>query len=253
MDKEEMRLDFDKYIAMVLRSDAYSAFARDLYGYDLKLINMLDRGQLERILDEIARVECGNILDVGCGTGDLLCHVAKLKKCGGLGIDFTASPASNPRFSALRGVSFRTLDIENLADIEGTYSVILAIDSLFTAEDIDGTIRDILRLREPGGTIIIAFSEYGFDERGAGLIRNGDTRIDVALRNAGIPYVAVDATADELRYWESTLELANKHKDLFVAEGSAVLCEGRLEEASYIIDMIRNGNSKRAIYLIRGS
>lgn len=63
----------------------------------------------------------------------------------------------------------------------------------------------------------------------------------------------MERSADELCYWESTLELAKKHEARFVAEGSAVLCEGRLEEASYIIDMIRNGNSKRAIYLIRGS
>ena len=52
------------------------------------MANMLEREQLQLLYTEIAGLRYSSVLDIGCGTGDLLRVITAERECTGLGIDF---------------------------------------------------------------------------------------------------------------------------------------------------------------------
>lgn len=93
------------------------------------------------------------VLDVGCGTGELVNILAGLGAKSVLGVDYSASAiAIAKRLYSRKNISFKCL---NANEVEGKYDV---ITSLGTIEHFDNPFRVVRRFRQilrPGGSIII--------------------------------------------------------------------------------------------------
>ena len=97
-----------------------------------------------------------HVLDLGCGTGDLL---ASLKPSRGVGIDFSQAMverarALNPRLTFLHG-DVEALD--DISDLNGTFDVIIMSDTIGALDDCLETFRRLHRYCEPHTRIIVTY------------------------------------------------------------------------------------------------
>ena len=251
MTKDEIINDFNEFLPTAYRSKANRAVCTELYGSSIVMANMMEREQLQRLYTEIAGLRYSNVLDIGCGTGDLLRSITAERECTGLGIDFADRAIAICNEHTGNGkLRFAALDIDELTTISETFDLIIAIDSLFLAADMQKVMRDMLNLCKKNATIIITASEYAFDESLSELIASNRTRIDVALTALQIPYAAYEYTAQETAYWQQAKSSVEKYKDEFIAEGNKSLYEGRIEEADAALAILNNNQAVRKWYVI---
>src|SRR5215831_4822973 len=99
------------------------------------------------------------VLELGCGTGDLL---AALEPCYGVGIDFGARTIERAR-ARHPGLTFMLDDVEEpaaLAGIEGPFDYIVIADTIGMFEDIDGTLRLIHQFCAPSTRVVISYYSH---------------------------------------------------------------------------------------------
>ncbi|MGI5187296.1 class I SAM-dependent methyltransferase [Promicromonospora sp. CA-289599] len=122
-----------------------------------------------------ARIGHGTrVLDVGCGSGELLEH---LQEQGAVpsGVDPAPRMAELARARAI-GVDVRLGDLERLPFDDGAFDVVLAVNAFQFAEDQDLALAEARRVLAPGGVVGLA----GWAERA----RNDLDAINVALAAA---------------------------------------------------------------------
>lgn len=96
------------------------------------------------------------ILDLGCGTGDLL---AELNPCYGVGVDFSESMLEVAR-EQYPGLHFVRGDVEyeeTLSKLEGPFDVIVLSDTIGSLDDCEQTLRNLHSLCHVDTRIIICY------------------------------------------------------------------------------------------------
>ena len=115
---------------------------------------MSDRKDLELIAD---LVPAGSrVLDLGCGTGELLAHLRDHKGCSGYGIEFDDA---NLRACVQRGVNAIQLNLEDglaLFD-DGSFDVVLQLDTLQHLRHTERMLRETARVGRIG---IVSFPNF---------------------------------------------------------------------------------------------
>ncbi len=97
-----------------------------------------------------------SVLELGCGTGDLL---ASVNPGRGVGIDFSGEMVSQARdrFSQLE---FRVGDIECLDDLDETFDIIILSDVIGLLLDIEETLRGLHRFCTSNTRIVISYYNF---------------------------------------------------------------------------------------------
>jgi SAM-dependent methyltransferase len=99
------------------------------------------------------------ILEIGCGTGDVL---AGLKPSYGLGIDF--SPAMIAQAKRLHGdLDFRVGDVEDadfIAALPGPFDVVLIVDTIGSMDDCQATLESLHRLCTRETRLVVAYYSH---------------------------------------------------------------------------------------------
>ena len=115
---------------------------------------MSDRRQLEIIAD---LVPAGSrVLDLGCGTGELLAHLRQHKACSGYGIEIDDD---NVRACIERGVNVVQFNLEDgLALFEDrSFDVVLQLDTLQHLRNTESMLRETARVGRIG---IVSFPNF---------------------------------------------------------------------------------------------
>lgn len=99
------------------------------------------------------------VLEIGCGTGELL---AVLEPSYGVGVDFGARTLerARARFPQLTFVLGDAEDAATLNAIEGPFDYIVIADAIGMFEDIDGTLRLIYQLCTPSTRLVISYYSH---------------------------------------------------------------------------------------------
>ena len=96
------------------------------------------------------------VLDLGCGTGDLL---AGLKPSYGLGVDF--SPAMVEQAGRYHpGLQFRVGDVEDedfIRSLGGPFDYILMADTIGSLEDVEATLASLHCLSDRDTRLVVAY------------------------------------------------------------------------------------------------
>jgi SAM-dependent methyltransferase len=106
-----------------------------------------------------------HLLDVGCGGGHLLAHIAA--SCPGLrlqGIDLSASQVSRARKRTLKFGGRVAIDIGSALELpyaNDTFDAVLSIASIKHWPDAQRGLREISRVLRPGGAIYVAEADRG--------------------------------------------------------------------------------------------
>lgn len=138
-------------------SSSYDAVADEYVRriYDELRHKPLDRALLEKMAIEVRDV--GPVCDLGCGPGQVARHLhehgAKVT-----GIDLSPELVRQARMLN-PGIEFRVADMAALPDSDGTWAGITAFYSLIhiPRERIAAVLREICRVLQPGGRLLIAF------------------------------------------------------------------------------------------------
>ena len=115
---------------------------------------MSDRAVMDMIA---ALVPAGSrVLDLGCGTGELLAHLQATKGCTGYGVELDDA---NVLACAQRGVNVIQLNLEEgLAIFEDqSFDVVLQIDTLQNLRNAETMLRETARVGKMG---IVAFPNF---------------------------------------------------------------------------------------------
>lgn len=92
------------------------------------------------------------LLDAGCGTG-LVSLLARLRGAHVTAIDASPGMLTVAR-ERLPGADLRAADLQSLPFADGTFDVVLAVNSLFFAPDMGKAAREVARVARPGGRVV---------------------------------------------------------------------------------------------------
>jgi SAM-dependent methyltransferase len=111
---------------------------------------------------DAARVTAGTrLLDAGCGAG-LLALLASLR-----GAEVTALDAAPGLLAVARrrlpGADVREGDLEALPFADASFDAVVAVNSVFYAEDMAAAMRELARVARPGGRVVV--TAWGPPER----------------------------------------------------------------------------------------
>lgn len=94
------------------------------------------------------------VLDVGCGTGEL---VGRLVRAGAVAAGVDPAPAMARRARERNpGATVRAGDVEHLSFEDDAFDAVLAVNSLQFADDVEDALAEVARVLVPGGRVGIA-------------------------------------------------------------------------------------------------
>ncbi len=98
--------------------------------------------------------EDSSVLEIGCGSGDLLAAVAGNKKTG---IDFSESHIAWAKEKhAGKSIDFRVMDA-NALQLEGTYDLIVLSNLVGFVEDIERVFTEVRKVCHPTTKVIVQY------------------------------------------------------------------------------------------------
>jgi SAM-dependent methyltransferase len=102
-------------------------------------------------LDAVARVAPREVLEVGCGPGELAERIERELRCAVRAIDTSERMVELAR---ARGVDARIGDVQGLPFRDGTFDCAVAAWMLYHVPDLDRGIAELGRVLRPGGRLV---------------------------------------------------------------------------------------------------
>ena len=223
--KKFVKENFDQGFIKHYKSKVFRKFCKDVHDVDFFLFSMINKYQIEVLEKEASFRQSDDVLDIGCGPGDLLEYLHDKYGFSSTGIDFAAKTIkmANERVAGKKNIVFREFDIEELSEMRERFDKIIAVDSLYFSKNLPDVIKNISGLLKPAGKAYVFFTNF------EGKIA------DEYLNKLGIRYSKIDLTEQEIMHWKKTIEIAEKYKEEFEKEGSLGIYEGRMSEAKEFI------------------
>ncbi|HQK35773.1 MAG TPA: class I SAM-dependent methyltransferase [Spirochaetales bacterium] len=238
--------EFDYKIGRLKRSKAYLDYCEEVYGYRMYLFNMMDREQLEYVFTSIPLSSSDTLLDLGCGTGQILQALAERNGCFGIGIDQLNSDVmdiSGTHTKYLRG------DIDEVNSASLSPTVTIAVDSLYFSRDLEALIGSLHSIK--GNKMYLFYSQYSFE--GSRLtkeaLKKDCTEIAAILNRLEIPYRTIEYSENERLMYERSLKALERLEEEFAIEGNADLFEEKRREQLLGRQLYATGNASRFLYI----
>jgi SAM-dependent methyltransferase len=116
-------------------------------------------GDLPRPLWDVVARRTGlgpgrRVLDAGCGSGDMLAHLAGTG-AGMSGFDPAAGMVTAARRRA-PGADIRRADLSAVPWADATFDVVVAVNAVQFADDVDAAVAELVRVCRPGGAVVLA-------------------------------------------------------------------------------------------------
>ena len=108
----------------------------------------------EALLDEIRKIPCGKLLDIGCGNGNLFKYIPD-KKYELYGVDFAENMISEAKINCGKKALFFTADAEKLPFDDNTFDIITCNASFHHYIHPNVVLKEMHRVLKKGGTLII--------------------------------------------------------------------------------------------------
>ena len=241
---EKIKQEFSRKIFGLSDSPAYLDVCEEVYGYRLPLFDMMDKEQMDYLLNTVSVSSNDTVLDLGCGNGNLLRLLVAKYGCLGVGIDLFDSSL----VSFDRGIQYICGNFEYLENYELSPTVTLSIDSLYFCTNIDKMVKQLGSY--VGNRLYLFWSQYLFDEAAdKTCLKNNHTALACALQEARIAYKAVDYSKNEYCLYVALEQALRSRRHLFESEGNLDLFEQKLEETLHGIELYEKKLASRYLYI----
>jgi len=247
ISKIKAKDDYNRLMDRATDSAAYLDYCEEIYGYRMYLFNMMDKQQLDYLFSSVAVLKSDTVLDLGCGTGSILDHLAGKYGCHGIGIDQIEHSIVKKCSEA---ISYINGDIDMLASYDLKPDITLSIDSLYFSSDLDGLIRHLKSIKN--NRLYLYNSQYIFDEARKEEIslHCDNTRIARVLQQNGMQYKTLDYSVNEHSLYEKALKVLPKYKRDFERGGNIDLYEAKLREGQSGMELYEKGLARRYLYIV---
>lgn len=239
--------EFSKKIARLTGSRTYLDYCEEVYGYRMYLFNMMDKAQLDFIINSVEISPQDKILDLGCGTGSVLNTLCSKYNCKGIGIDQLSNGVveiTNKMITYIDG------DIDRLSDYDIKPSITIAIDSLYFSRELDNLIQQLISIRN--NRLFLFYSQYALDESAVdrSMLQCDKTRLAEVLGKNCVSYETIDYSENEALLYEKSIKALLKYKKVFENEGNLDLFENKLREDMRGKEIYNKGLAKRYLYIV---
>lgn len=245
MSKDE----FSEKIGRLTKSNTYLQYCKEVYGYKEYLFNMMDKEQIDFVLNSIPISLEDTLVDLGCGPGSILNLLVAKYGCNGIGIDQLNGNIVN---CSGKLTTYINADIDRISNYSIKPTITLCIDSLYFSKDLNGLVRQLKNVEN--NRMYFFYSQYLLDEATGdkSILRSNNTKIAEALRNNGIPFKTIDFSENERSLYKNSLKALQKYRDAFKAEGNTDLYEQKYLEDLLGTDLYNRSLASRYLYIIDG-
>ena len=132
------------------------AFDRQAWTYDTARFGSHARGLYPVLLEQLVQIPHGSVLDVGCGTGELLREVGlRFPETARTGLDLSANMLAVAREKLGGAVELVQGDAERLPFADGRFEVLLCNDSFHHYPNPGAAAAEFARVLQPGGVLLL--------------------------------------------------------------------------------------------------
>lgn len=246
-NKKNSKDEFENKIGRLTKSKAYLDFCEEVYGYRMYLFNMMDKEQLDFVFNSVPMGSDDTLLDLGCGSGNILNFLVEKYGCSGIGID----QLENDDFAGKhnRSVCYIKGDIDRFSDYSLNPTVLFSIDSLYFSNDLNKLLRTLCGIQNCRKYLF--YSQYLFEDSiGDRSILHRDNTIVADILNCnGFSYETVDYSRNEQLLYEKSLKVLDKLRQDFCSEGNEDLYKSKLKETLLGKQLYDNGLASRFLYI----
>jgi len=245
ISRDSIKEEFSEKISRLTKSKAYLDYCEEVYGYRTYLFNMMDKEQLDFLMNSVPLSSDDTVLDLGCGSGSILRLLAQKYGCRGIGIDQLEIDVTDGN-----GITYINGDIDQICGYHLTPTVTLSIDSLYFSKDLDHLLRQLYDFG--GSRLYLFYSQYLFDEAAGdrSILRGDHTKVADILNKNGISYGTIVYSENERLLYERSLAALKKRKKEFYEEGNADLYENKRKEDMMGKHLYDKGIASRYLYII---
>ena len=123
-------------------TDKNGKHARNLYQY---------------VIDSLSTLKFLEILDVGCGTGEILCSIRKLYPTASLhGIDISQEMLKRAEGKKIKNLRLYLGDAEHLPFQNDKFDLLICTDSFHHYPNPENAVREFYKVLRNGGTLLLA-------------------------------------------------------------------------------------------------
>jgi ubiquinone/menaquinone biosynthesis C-methylase UbiE len=248
------RYFYDEFFSRAASSRAHAELCEQVYGKNLCQHGLMDMTQLERMLQILDLGKRSCLLELGCGNGMIAEYIAATTGAQVTGLDISgvgiqqALERTKDRSSQL---AFIQTDMLCLDFPPNRFDSVIAIDSLYFVSDLLALLDRLDAIVLPGGQLGVFWSSWQGDDDPASLLQASETPFAQALKKRGLPYQAWDLTVQEIEHWTRKLQVVNRLKAAFEAEGNQFLFNNRFLEANTHQRFVSAGRVSRYFYRVQ--
>ncbi|MFW9916256.1 MAG: class I SAM-dependent methyltransferase [Candidatus Thorarchaeota archaeon] len=250
---------YDSLLVRSERSTAHSIFCERVYGMDLCQTGMMDIKQLEKLLDlvKLQRLSKSSlVLDLGCGIGKITQYISDKTPAQLVGLDNAkkAIQEAQTRTQEIKErLRFQEGDLNNLEGIfeASLFDAILAIDSLYFADEMEACIAQMKDLLRSSGQMALFYSQMSYPTDPLEVLHPDKTDIALALKNCSLGYHTYDFTASEQSLRRKQGETLALLKEEFRSEGNSDIYKVRKTEAEWALKVFAAGRGRRYLYHVQ--
>ena len=248
---------YTKYYEAVKDSRANATYCERLFGKDFGQHGFAEVRHLDALMEVVGLEKGMTTLDLGCGNGGISEYLSDRTGANFVGIDFipeAIAQAVERTASKRDRLQFRVMDMSLLDFADGSFDVILAVDTLYFTP-LNETLTNLLRLLKPGGRMGVFWS-VGADPQVPLKIFDKTTchpdrtELAVALQNRGLDYRTWNYSQADYEHAQRKQKIAEELKAQFEAEGNLFLYENHVGEAKGVQEAYEAGAHARYLYRI---
>ena len=236
------------------KSAAHAEFCRRVYGKNLCQADLMDMVQLEKLLDVLKLSAENKVLDLACGIGAIAEYISGTTGAHVIGVDIAneAIAHAQERTQQKRDrLEFRYGDMNNLDFPPASFDTIIAIASLHYAENLDETIRQLVKVLTPDGQMGLFTFQYVSESDYPDVLLPKNTDLARALHKHSLDFQTWEFTEQEIKIWQRQLQVAKELMEAYREEGNLDLCEDRIEECEIDLPRLEAGMKRRYLYHVR--
>lgn len=240
-------------------SQAHRAFCERVFGKDLCQHGFADLEQLHLLMEVTQLSPNHRALDLGCGNGRITEYLSDCTGAHMTGLDFipkAISQAQHDTVNKSERLLFTVGDINQLKLADGSFDVILSIDSIYFSQNYTDTIRNLAAALKPNGQMAILYSygrepwipEEAFPKE---KLLADKTPLAEALQANGLVFQTWELTRQDYELAQRRKEVLTELKSQFEAEGAMFIYDNRMGDAQGISQAIEDGLHARYLYHIQ--
>jgi ubiquinone/menaquinone biosynthesis C-methylase UbiE len=142
--------------AQTYKEKSASTFNKQAANYDSTYCGRHAQMLYSHVMDTMGRYEFQNVLDVGCGTGNVLAGVLKKWNVSAAGIDLSDNMLDIAKKRIGEKADLRKGDSENLPWESNMFDMVICTDSFHHYPNPEAVLSEMKRVVKPEGKIIIA-------------------------------------------------------------------------------------------------